>query len=381
MAWSYRRRVKLIPGVYLNFSRSGISTSIGIKGAHITVGTQGTYLNLGIPGTGIYNRGKISPSNTNPIENIKTITSTINKELENSIISVEVENITSQDMQGIKNAIITANKQREELSKDIQKIKHILLFTHIKLYVSYIFIVGLIIKKIAKNLLVDIKTQKESIIELQKHSDNSYVKLEIGFDDELKKKYDRLIESFKNLMTSHRIWDVVREVYQDRRITRSAASKLEDKKQVRFELKSLPDIRSESSALFMKNAIGPDLYVYPNFIVMYGKNGNFGLIEFKELDFQMSSVRFVETDTVPIDSKIIDRTWLKVNKDGSPDRRFKENRQIPIVQYGQITMKTASGMNEEFEFSNYEACMQFATNFNEFKSIVTSLPNLPISTI
>ncbi|MEJ0032772.1 MAG: DUF4236 domain-containing protein [Bacteroidota bacterium] len=52
MAWSYRRRVKIIPGVYLNFSRKGISTSVGVRGASLTFGYNGTYLNAGIPGTG-----------------------------------------------------------------------------------------------------------------------------------------------------------------------------------------------------------------------------------------------------------------------------------------------------------------------------------------
>lgn len=36
MAWSYRRRIKIIPGVHLNFSKSGISTTIGVKGASLT---------------------------------------------------------------------------------------------------------------------------------------------------------------------------------------------------------------------------------------------------------------------------------------------------------------------------------------------------------
>jgi hypothetical protein len=60
MSWSYRKRIKIIPGVYLNLSKSGISTSIGVKGANVTFSKEGTYLNTGIPGTGIYNRSKIS---------------------------------------------------------------------------------------------------------------------------------------------------------------------------------------------------------------------------------------------------------------------------------------------------------------------------------
>lgn len=62
MAWNYRRRVKVIPGVYLNLSKSGISTSVGVKGASLTFSKNGTYLNQSIPGLGIYNRQKFSNS-------------------------------------------------------------------------------------------------------------------------------------------------------------------------------------------------------------------------------------------------------------------------------------------------------------------------------
>lgn len=62
MAWSFRRRIKIAPGVNLNLSKSGISTSVGPKGAKMTFGPNGTYLHTGIPGTGIYSRRKISSS-------------------------------------------------------------------------------------------------------------------------------------------------------------------------------------------------------------------------------------------------------------------------------------------------------------------------------
>ena len=59
MAWKYRKRIKIAPGVTINFSRSGVSTTIGPKGASVNIGKNGTYLNTGIPGTGIYDRQRI----------------------------------------------------------------------------------------------------------------------------------------------------------------------------------------------------------------------------------------------------------------------------------------------------------------------------------
>lgn len=56
----FRRRVRICKGLSLNFSGSGISMSMGVRGASVTVGKQGIYANYGIPGTGLYNRQKIA---------------------------------------------------------------------------------------------------------------------------------------------------------------------------------------------------------------------------------------------------------------------------------------------------------------------------------
>ncbi|WP_289031347.1 DUF4236 domain-containing protein [uncultured Algoriphagus sp.] len=52
----FRRRIRLFPGVTLNFSKSGISTTIGVPGASVNFNKHGKFLNVGIPGTGIYDR-------------------------------------------------------------------------------------------------------------------------------------------------------------------------------------------------------------------------------------------------------------------------------------------------------------------------------------
>ena len=73
MAWNYRKRVKIAPGVHLNFSKNGVSTSIGPKGAKITFGKNGTYMNTSIPGTGLYSRQKIGGGmGTSPTTNRTT---------------------------------------------------------------------------------------------------------------------------------------------------------------------------------------------------------------------------------------------------------------------------------------------------------------------
>ena len=56
MSLRFRRSIKLIPGVRLNFSKSTIGLSVGVPGARVSVNTKGdVYASAGIPGTGLYN--------------------------------------------------------------------------------------------------------------------------------------------------------------------------------------------------------------------------------------------------------------------------------------------------------------------------------------
>ena len=368
MSWSYRKRIKIIPGVYLNFSKSGISTSIGVRGANLTFNKSGTYLNTGIPGTGIYNRQKLSNSNDTPVDSVNTLTP-----LDDNIFSANVQEITSQDMQGIKEAIIAAHEQRYDLKKDLAKINLSVFVSYLSLVFCFILIFGLFIKKVRENIKATIRNKKDVAQKVKEQIDNSYVELEIDFDPDIEQKYLRVVDSFKKLCTSQRIWDVVSAHNQDRVVARSSASTIVSKTEVKFGTKSIAEIRTKYESFWFKNANGTDLYFYPNFILMYSSAKKFAVIGLDEIEFCHSSVRFTETGSVPSDSEIIDRTWAKVNKNGTPDKRFKANYQIPVVRYGEITLKTVTGLHEEYEFSNYEYCMEFGNAFIDYQSIIKRL--------
>ncbi|GGC16408.1 hypothetical protein GCM10011325_48950 [Dyadobacter sediminis] len=62
-----------MPGVHLNFSKNGVSTTIGRKGASVNYGKKGTFLNLGIPGTGVYSRQKLTSNKTDNYTGDKTL--------------------------------------------------------------------------------------------------------------------------------------------------------------------------------------------------------------------------------------------------------------------------------------------------------------------
>jgi uncharacterized protein DUF4236 len=49
----FRRTFKVFPGVRLNVSKHGISTTVGPRGMHLTFNRYGVRQSLGLPGTGL----------------------------------------------------------------------------------------------------------------------------------------------------------------------------------------------------------------------------------------------------------------------------------------------------------------------------------------
>jgi hypothetical protein len=56
----FRRSIKLAPGIKMNFSNSGVSWTLGPRGANVSIGKRGTFLNGSIPGTGFSDRARLA---------------------------------------------------------------------------------------------------------------------------------------------------------------------------------------------------------------------------------------------------------------------------------------------------------------------------------
>jgi hypothetical protein len=62
----------------------------------------------------------------------------------------------------------------------------------------------------------------------------------------------------------------------------------------------------------------------------------------KNLTINAGTTDFRDEDASPRDAELIGNTWRYVNKSGGPDRRFNDNRQIPIYRYGQLEIGCGS---------------------------------------
>jgi len=77
-----------------------------------------------------------------------------------------------------------------------------------------------------------------------------------------------------------------------------------------------------------------------------------GALSYSDITADAHTTRFVEEIGVPKDATVVGRTWKYVNKSGGPDKRFRDNRELPICEYGEIELTSTSGLNSVIMFSN-----------------------------
>lgn len=89
------------------------------------------------------------------------------------------------------------------------------------------------------------------------------------------------------------------------------------------------------------------LAFYPDRVLAFQGNA-VGGVSYERLQAVSLATRFVENETVPSDARVVDRTWQFVNKKGGPDKRFKNNRELPVCAYNQFNLSTPEGLDERF---------------------------------
>ncbi|MBS0243351.1 MAG: DUF4236 domain-containing protein [Proteobacteria bacterium] len=63
MGLRFQKRIQILPGVYINLSKSGVSASVGGHGATVNVGSSGRKMvTVGVPGTGLSYRVPLTSS-------------------------------------------------------------------------------------------------------------------------------------------------------------------------------------------------------------------------------------------------------------------------------------------------------------------------------
>ena len=131
-------------------------------------------------------------------------------------------------------------------------------------------------------------------------------------------------------------------------------------------------IRLKAPWYLKTNISVPVLYFKKNTIILFPEKvlivGNIkaGAINQKEIELDFFENGFVENDFTPKDSEFIQYQWIHPNKNGEPDRRFKNNRQLPVYNYGFIDITSSNGLNQRIMVTNNKICMRLSEFYKEF---------------
>lgn len=109
------------------------------------------------------------------------------------------------------------------------------------------------------------------------------------------------------------------------------------------------------------------IYLLPDRVLIRERSA-FADIAYPALGCDAKQTRWIEDQSVPSDSRIVDWTWRYVNISGGPDRRFKNNAQLPVALYSELHLWATNGLNAISQFSNPDAAQHFVQALNVMRA-------------
>lgn len=313
-------------------SKSGVSYSWGTKGFRVTKTANGKVRTTSsIPGTGIsYSQEFGSKKGSANRQNTKPSSQPSSQPLYNS---AEYSNVQEQVVD--ENAIVPV-----EFADLVKRIRSMRTMYRLSIFVALLFALWLpqFVILIAALWLV--------------LSRFIYVNLDYSFDDAAAEQWETKRRAWVQVASSQMMWEIPASAEIINKKVNAGASRAVQRKKCTVKY---------SPPSFIKTSVQPIVFrlsrcklaFFPDCILIIGKK--ITALGYDEVKLSFTSKAFVEEEKVPRDSIQLSTTWQKVNKDGSPDKRFSGNRQVPIMAYGQMNLIYQNSVNIEMMFSNAEA--------------------------
>ncbi|MBV9110987.1 MAG: DUF4236 domain-containing protein, partial [Gemmatimonadetes bacterium] len=161
--------------------------------------------------------------------------------------------------------------------------------------------------------------------------------------------YERLHAAYAALAAAHASWNVTARAGVTDWKRNAGASTLIQRNAVRLGTGAPPVVKT-NIAVPVIPAGRHTLCFFPDRVLVFGPGG-VGAVPYPRLRVHIAPTRFIESGPVPRDARIVDHTWRYVNKGGGPDRRFRDNAQIPIALYEEIGISSETGLNVVLQLS------------------------------
>lgn len=348
MGWRFRKSINL-GGFRINFSKTGIGYSFGVGGLRYTKKANGgSRITSSIRGTGIsyskdWSNSKKQSNNSN--NNIPQEISNIQNE-ENKIESNLVQSKQNELVDKLNDAY-TQNRKNKTKKIWICICAALSLCCLIKSLLALIPFIGLIVwfcllpKKISIDLDYDFSENNDK-----------------------EQKYNNLLNGLDELMSNDKLCEITSvSDNSDYKNQAGARSLLSTSANVKI-CKNVDyiDTDLELKTLKIQNK---EIIFLPD-IILVCQDKVWKSIEYSDTEVMYQNSRFIETGIVPSDTEILDYNWQHMNKNGGPDKRFTNNRKIPVCAYGQIGIESENGLQIMIMGSNRNKTQKFYDALYEY---------------
>ncbi|MCI8984797.1 MAG: DUF4236 domain-containing protein [Lachnospiraceae bacterium] len=343
MGLRYRKSRNLGGGFRINISKAGIGYSWGIPGYRITRTASGkTRRTASIPGTGI--SYVTEDSGKSKITN-KTAQ-------EKDFLVTEIKNVDSGNIAELQPAEFTDLTNKLQRIITMNTISTCLIWGTIILCIGYQSIWRILLVLAAIIFKVAIYTI-------------CHIQLDYSFDDGSDQciTAKRKIDAWEILKGCKQIWyiDTVGKTASARNSGGATSALNRIPTQIGFVLPYY--LRSNINLpVIPMNKAKETLIILPDSILLVKKN-KVGAVKYTDINIDIYAIGEICTKAPAYDCKYSKNVWLYANKDGSPDMRHKDNKQLPVYEIGRIDISSPNGLDIRLAFSNTDVLEKFKTAY------------------
>lgn len=360
MGFYVRKSIKAGPFRY-NLSKSGVGVSVGVPGFRVGTGPRGNYIRAGKGG--VYYRATIGGSRRQPAQPAPQPSYAPPRQpIGGSVPMEDITGVSASEL--VPTGADDLVSQLNEAGRRIP-FAWAVLFAVIVLAIAAQG-VGAIVLLVLGIPLVAWMYQRD-------RARRSVVAF-YDVEDEHARWFTELVATFEDLVKMSEAWRVnasgrVQNTYQYK--VNSGASEIVKRVDAKRSLTG-PKVLATNIAVPSFESGRQALYFLPDRLLIHdGKR--FSDVNYGALASDCSPQRFIESKRKPCDSQQVNTTWQYVNVKGGPDRRYKNNRKLPVMLYGEINLSAPGGLHWLMQFSRAPLAEQLG-------QVLRSAPSMPVPT-
>lgn len=340
----YLRKSLRVGPFRFNLSKSGVGVSTGVRGFRVGSGPRGNYVHMGVGG--LYYRATLPGSKAGSQSSGSSYEEPKNEYLDQSRAGADA----AQNLQKAEVSTIVDASSQELISEIQEKHKKVPFwpFLGILLFVGFVKVNALGLPNWAT---VTYLVASIALVAGAFYYDQirKTVVLFYDFDEVMEEAYENVFDSLSKLSAAKRVWFTETSAKVTDKKYHSGADSLVDRAPAAIKVKQPQNIKTNIDIIAI--VFGKQiLYFFPDKIFIY-EGKNVGAISYAEIAIEVGTTQFIESEAVPSDAKVVGSTWQYVNKSGGPDRRFKDNRELPICLYENLSFLSGTGLHKKLILS------------------------------